>query len=104
MTRRTALWLIVALLGIAASAAVGWAATRLTGQRIGLSSAPPSAVRGLAPLSPPGSRRRPGHAPKKSRVSTSGGSRGGALSLTAPRPSGDDSSVSTGGESAGPDD
>jgi hypothetical protein len=49
MTRRTALWLIAALLGILASAAVAWTASRLAGQRIGLSSAPLSVSRGLAP-------------------------------------------------------
>ena len=97
MTRRTTLWLIAALLGIVASAAVAWTASQLAGQRIGLSSAPPSVVRGLAPARPAGAMHSL-HGHSTLRSSTSRGF------SPAPRPSVDDSSGSRGQESAGPDD
>src|SRR5438270_3977532 len=52
VTRRTILWTAAALLGIAVTAAVAWAASQLAGQRIGLVSAPLSVQRGLAPSEP----------------------------------------------------
>lgn len=66
MTRRAAVWIVLALLGIAATAAVAWFASQLAGQRIGLSSEPLSVAAGLAPVparaaAPPSRPRRPGH-------------------------------------------
>jgi hypothetical protein len=102
MTRRTTLWLCAALLGIVASAAVAWTASQFAGQRIGLSSAPPSVVHGLAPEQSAGAMRslrrlqtaRPFASRRFSRSSHP----------LAPQPQGDDSGGSRGQESAGPDD
>ncbi len=49
MTRRSILTIIVAVLGLALSAALAWSASQLAGQRIGLASEPFSVTRGLAP-------------------------------------------------------
>lgn len=49
MSRRTAIWLLAALLGIVVTAAITWATSQLTSQRIGLASEPLSAGSGLAP-------------------------------------------------------
>ncbi len=49
ITRATALWLTLALLGIAVAAALTWSVQKVAGERIGLASAPLSLVRGLAP-------------------------------------------------------
>jgi hypothetical protein len=49
MTRQTALWALVALLGIVLAAGITWATSQLTSQHIGLSSEPLSAGRRLAP-------------------------------------------------------
>lgn len=49
MTRRGVLWAAGALLGIAVTAALTWSVSRLSGQRIGLSSQPLSVIRALAP-------------------------------------------------------
>ena len=49
ITRRGVLWAAGALLGIAVTAALTWSVSRLSGQRIGLSSQPLSAIRALAP-------------------------------------------------------
>lgn len=51
---RAALWALLALLGIILAAALTWTVMRLTGVHIGLSSAPVSVVRGLAPATPQG--------------------------------------------------
>ena len=104
MTRRTALWLVVALLGIVACAAVAWTASRLAGQRIGLSSAPLSAVDGLAPDRQPGAARLSEHGRGTLRFSTTGRSAGRAPSVTRTQTPGDDSSGTVGQETAGPDD
>lgn len=49
MTRRTALWVLAALLGLAVAAAISWGTSTLTSQHIGLASEPVSAGRSLAP-------------------------------------------------------
>ena len=49
MTRRAALVIAGALLGIVASASVAWLASQVAGQRIGLASEPPSVAAGLVP-------------------------------------------------------
>lgn len=108
MTRRTIPWLIAALLGIVASAAVAWAASQLAGQRIGLSSAPPSVVRGLAPGIPSGSIHSL-HVLRTLRSSPSRGfsrppADGSGVSRGLSRPPADDSGASRGHDSAGPDD
>ncbi len=46
---RSTIWTLAALLGIVLAAGVTWATSQLTSQRIGLSSEPLSAGRGLAP-------------------------------------------------------
>ena len=108
MTQRTILWMIAAAMGIFASAAVAWAASQLAGQRIGLSSAPPSVVRGLAPPSP-SSEMHSLHVLRTPRPPTSRGlshpraddsSKIGGFS----RPPADDSGESRDRGSAGPDD
>lgn len=43
----------MALLGIAVSASLTWAAMRIAGQRIGIAAAPVSVIRGLAPRPAP---------------------------------------------------
>ena len=53
-TVRRALWVILALLGIALAASLTWAVTRLAGEHIGLAAAPISVVHGLAPSPAPG--------------------------------------------------
>ncbi len=108
MIRRTILWVIAAALGIVASAAVAWAASQLADQRIGLSSAPPSVVRGLAPGSSSGAM----HSLSVLGTLRSPTSRGRAgppvddpgTSRRRARPRGDDSGGSGGHESTGPDD
>ena len=52
VTRRGCAWALAALLGIAVTAGLTWSVSRLTTQRIGLSSQPPSVIRGLAPAPP----------------------------------------------------
>jgi len=49
MSRGAAGWALAALFGIVLAAGIGWATSSLTGQHIGLSSEPLSAVRRLAP-------------------------------------------------------
>jgi hypothetical protein len=49
MSRRTATWVLGALLGIVIAAAITWATSHLTAQHIGLSSEPLSAGRSLVP-------------------------------------------------------
>lgn len=49
MSRKTAIWALAALLGIVVTAAITWATSQLTSQRIGLASEPLSAGSGLAP-------------------------------------------------------
>lgn len=49
MSRKTFIWLLAALLGIAITAGITWATSTLTSQHIGLSSEPLSTGRGLAP-------------------------------------------------------
>jgi hypothetical protein len=49
--RATMVWIAAALLGVAATVAVAWAASRLAGQRIGLSAEPLSVASQLAPRS-----------------------------------------------------
>lgn len=49
MSRRSLVWVLAALLGIALTAGITWASSKLTGQRIGLSAEPISAGVGLAP-------------------------------------------------------
>jgi hypothetical protein len=85
MTRRALLWAVAALLGLAVTAALTWSVSRLTRERIGLSSEPPSVVHGLAPshLLPPG--RAPGTGgsrPGQPRPPTGSGS--GQIQTTAP--------------------
>lgn len=46
---RVALWAVLALLGIVLAAGLTWSVMRLSGEHIGLASAPISVVRGLAP-------------------------------------------------------
>lgn len=58
MTRRTALTAVLAVLGIALSAALAWATSQLAGQRIGLSGEPISMAGALAPGPHPGSSGR----------------------------------------------
>jgi hypothetical protein len=50
MTRHGVLWTSAALLGIVATAVIAWSISQVTGQHIGLASAPLSVVRGLAPV------------------------------------------------------
>lgn len=45
--------LVTAFAGIAVTAGLTWSVQRLAGQHIGLSSAPPTVIRGLAPPSDP---------------------------------------------------
>ena len=52
VTRRGCAWALAALLGIAVTAGLTWSVSRLTTQRIGLSSQPSSVIRGLAPAPP----------------------------------------------------
>jgi hypothetical protein len=49
MSRKTLLWALAALSGVALTAGIAWATSQLTSQRIGLSSEPQSAAGGLAP-------------------------------------------------------
>jgi hypothetical protein len=51
VTRRSLLWVVAGLLGIAATAAVAWSASQLTGQKIGLAGEPLSVATNL--LAPP---------------------------------------------------
>ena len=53
MARRTTLWIAAALLGIVATVAVAWSASRLAGQHIGLSAEPSSVAARLAPKPAP---------------------------------------------------
>lgn len=69
MMRRTVLWIALAVLGIAMSAAIAWSASRLASQRIGLSSAPVSVTAGLAP--PPPAARQPSTERKRAKPSHS---------------------------------
>lgn len=75
--RRTLASTAVALLGIVVTAALTWSVSRLAAQHIGLSSAPPSAIRGLAPPRPEATAphttedSRPGR-PRSSRSSADG--------------------------------
>jgi len=57
---RGALWAVLALLGIALAAGLTWSVMRLSGEHIGLASAPISVVRGLAP-GPAGGAAPPEH-------------------------------------------
>jgi hypothetical protein len=57
--RRVRLWPLAAVLGLVLAVVIAWAASQLTGQRIGLSSDPLSITRGLAPAPHAGPRRRP---------------------------------------------
>lgn len=59
MSARVALRVVVALAGIVVTAALTWSVQRLTGERIGLSSTPPTVIRGLAPARPRASHSRP---------------------------------------------
>jgi hypothetical protein len=52
ITQRNLMWSAAALLGIAATAAIAWAASQLARQPIGLSSDPISVANGLAPALP----------------------------------------------------
>lgn len=52
MTRRAVVTVVLAVLGIAVAAGLAFAASQLTGQRIGLASEPPSVAVGLAPSRP----------------------------------------------------
>jgi hypothetical protein len=52
LSRRGLLWAIAALLGLAVTVALTWSVSVLAGQHIGLSSAPPSVIQGLAPPAP----------------------------------------------------
>jgi hypothetical protein len=64
MSRRSLVWVLAALLGIALTAGITWASSQLTSQRIGLSSEPISAGVRLAPTVSTTSRRvvtRPSH-------------------------------------------
>lgn len=49
MSRKSLIWVLAALLGIVLTAAITWASSQLTSQRIGLSSEPISAGVRLAP-------------------------------------------------------
>ena len=49
ISRRGVMWTVGALLGIAVAVALSWSMSRLAGQRIGLSSVPPSVAGTLAP-------------------------------------------------------
>lgn len=49
MSRRSLVWVLAALLGIALTAGITWASSQLTSQRIGLSAEPISAGVRLAP-------------------------------------------------------
>ena len=49
MRRRTALWALAAVLGLAIAAGISWATSTLTSQHIGLASEPVTAGRSLAP-------------------------------------------------------
>jgi hypothetical protein len=49
LTRRGFAYAILAMLGIAVTAALTWSVSRLAGQRIGLQSVPVSVIHGLAP-------------------------------------------------------
>lgn len=49
MSRRSLVWMLAALLGIALTAGITWASSQLTSQRIGLSAEPISAGVQLAP-------------------------------------------------------
>ena len=78
MHRRTLASAAVALLGIVVTAALTWSVSRLATQHIGLSSAPPSAIRGLVPPPPQATppRRaedsRPGRPPSSQSSAESG--------------------------------
>lgn len=82
MNRRTIAWTAAALLGIVATAAVAWTASRLAAQRIGLSAEPPSVANGLAPGRPPVARPRASRRPRGP-ASANGG---GAAAQTRPAP------------------
>ncbi len=49
MSRKSLIWVLAALVGIALTAGITWASSQLTSQRIGLSSEPISAGVRLAP-------------------------------------------------------
>lgn len=49
VTRRGTLWVLVALLGLAVTAALTRSVSQLAGQKIGLASEPVSVIHGLAP-------------------------------------------------------
>ena len=57
--RRGLLWVSAALLGLVVTAALTWSVSRLTAQRIGLSSQPVSVVSQLAPPPADVSSQRP---------------------------------------------
>lgn len=96
MSARVVLRVLVALAGIVVTAALTWSVQRLTGERIGLSSTPPTVIRGLAPARPRTSHPRPAsnrgsssaEAPKPTAAvgpkPASGGSAPPSASATAP--------------------
>ena len=90
MSRKSLLWLLAALSGIALTAAITWATSQLTSERIGLSSEPLSAAGRLAPsyvaINPattPPSAKRTTRASKPARVAAP---RSNAVSPSAPPP------------------
>lgn len=64
--RRGLVWVTAALLGLAVTAALTWSVSRLTAQRIGLSSQPVSVVNGMAPPPADVSPQRPSEQAEKS--------------------------------------
>jgi uncharacterized membrane protein YgcG len=87
MTRRGFALAVVALLGIALTAALTWSIGRLAGQHIGLASAPLSVIHGLAPASPAPAERpqaESGHRPVHRREMTIHGSTSTAAAVALP--------------------
>jgi predicted ferric reductase len=91
-TRRGFVYALVALLGIAVTAALTWSVSQLAGQRIGLQAVPVSVIHGLAPSTAPTtvstrrSRLTPGSASLDGLVDHTTLSRPPAAPVDAPQP------------------
>jgi hypothetical protein len=80
MSRRSLVWVLAALLGIALTAGVTWASSQLTSQRIGLSAEPISAGVRLAPPVNTTSTQRVVTQPSRTTTTTT------TLTVTTPAP------------------
>ncbi len=84
MSRRAIMSVLAALLGIAAAAAVAWAGSQLSAQRIGLAAEPLSVASGLAPATTSPGRAPSSDADAGRRQTPSHRSRGKAPAATTP--------------------